>query len=322
MHKYAILAWSVAITCWLAAGILTQLLRGPFALGSDSTTFTPYLDANQQLAVHTNVTGSLAPTSLAVLFYGVLSGMWVVLVVFVANGANWARITQTVLGVIGGIAMLWQAVSSLRGSGSGAVLPGWLDVGALLAIAVAILVMYLPATNAYFAGRSPDAPRPTRPFRPVVVTRAVWLCAAGVGLGVVAAIVRTWLLPAQPGTVMLVGVAVAGHSSTGTIGSVVDEAFGLAVQVAMIVFLARGANWARILETITIAGGVVMVPISLLLNSTGTPSVIVTWSLSLVGLIFDVAVIVLLYRPAANEFFSTGAAAGGGISVERGQHTP
>lgn len=298
MHKYAILAWSLAIGCWLAAGILTQLLRGPIALGSDATTFTPYLDANQQLAVHTNVTSSLASTSLAVLCYGVLSGMWVVLVVFVANGANWARITQTVLGVIGGIAVLWQAMSALRGSGSGAILPGWLDIGALLAIAVAILVMYLPATNAYFAGRSPDAPRPTRPFRPVVVTRAVWLCVAAVGLSIVATIVRTWLLPSQPG--------------------IVDEAFGLAIQVTMIVFLARGANWARILETIVIAGGVVMVPISLLPNSTG----IVTWSLSLVALIFDVAVIVLLYRPAANEFFRTGAATDGGISVERGQPTP
>jgi hypothetical protein len=305
VHKYAILAWSVAIGCWLAAGILTQLLRGPLALGSDSTTFTPYLDANEQLALHTNVTSSLASTSLAVLFYGVLSGMWVVLVVFVANGANWARITQTVLGVIGGIAVLWQALSSLRGSGSGAVLPGCLDIGALLAIAVATLVMYLPATNAYFAGRSPDAPRPTRPFRPVVVTRAVWLCVAGVGLGIVATIVHTWQLPSQPGTVMLAGVAVAGHSPTGTIGSVVDEAFRLAVQVAMIVFLARGANWARILETIIIAGGVVMLPISLLLNFTRTPSVVVTWSLSLVAVIFEVVVIVLLYRPAANEFFRT-----------------
>jgi hypothetical protein len=315
-HKYAILAWSVAIACWFAAGVLAQQLRGPLALGSDSTSFTDSLDANGQLTVQPHVTTSLLSTGLAVLFYGVLAALWAGLVVLVATGANWARITQTVLGALGGAVVLAQASWSLPGSGTGAVLPGWLDIATLVAIAAAILAMYVPAANAYFAGRPPDAPRPAPLLpRPAEVTWAVRLLAGTVGLGILARVVQAWLPVSPPRS--LTGTAVAAPSLAGQIGSVGGLVFGLVFQVLLIVFLLQAANWARILQTIVTAAGAVFVPVGLLVIAEVTTGTIVSWAFSGVSLVLQIIALVLLYRPAPSAFFAVGA----GISLENGQQT-
>jgi hypothetical protein len=309
--RYAILAWSVAIACWLAAGILMQQLRGPIALATTSSSFTPYLDGNDHLAFNTHVTTSPVSIGLALLFYGALSAMWAVLVAFVARGANWARITQTVLGAIGGAVVLMQAVWSLRGSGAGAILPGWLDVAALLAIATAILAMYLPAVNAYFAGRPLDAPRPVRqvPPRPAVITRAMLLVAIGAGLGLVGDVLRMVLPATPPHTSMITGVAVAGTSpgSLGWLGTVAATSVGLLIQAALLVHLGRGARWARIVQTILVALDAMFLPVSLILTLASTPALIVSRAFAVVVFVLQVVAVLLLYQPAANAFFAAGA---------------
>ena len=297
VHRYAILAWSVAIACWFAAGLLAQQLHGPTELTSDSSSFAIMPGPGGLLTVQTHTTTTVLPTSHAALFYGGLSVAWAVLVVCVARGANWARITQTVLGVLGAAAVLGQALASLRGTGVGAVLPGWLDVVALLAIAAAILALYRPAANAYFAGRPPDAPRPVRTPLPLDVRRAVWLLGVAAGLGAVSGIVRAW----------------SPSASAITIG---EPVISLAVQVLLILFLLRGATWARTLETVIVALGGLGLPLALTVTVHMTPMIVVTLVFSLAVLVLDVTALVLLYRPGANEFFGTG------ISVERGQRTP
>jgi hypothetical protein len=56
--KYAVVAGSVAIVCWFAAGVLMQQFHGPIALTTESSSFTPYLDANSQLHFDSQVTSS------------------------------------------------------------------------------------------------------------------------------------------------------------------------------------------------------------------------------------------------------------------------
>jgi hypothetical protein len=162
------------------------------------------------------------------------------------------------------------------------------------------------SVESFFARRPLDAPRPAPLLpRPLAVTRATWLFAIGAGLGIVEQFVRA-LLPVAPAST---SVTVSGSSWTGAVGSVGGVLFSVAIQVLLIVFLLRAANWARALETVVTAVAVVYLPFGLILTTdlTLTPAVVVTWAFAPVLLVLQVIAIVLLYRPAANAFFTAGA---------------
>jgi hypothetical protein len=281
--KYSVLVWLVAIVCWLVAGILSQMFRNAGALHLSTSNTSVSVDDTGALVTHIHDVSTVAPVYVAGIFFGLLAVLWATLVVLVAGGANWARITQTVLAATGAIAIVIQIQLTFRGHpGRGTAIPASLDIAVLVALPVAVALLYLPRTNAYFAGRPQGTTGPAQPRlpQPVEVTRAVRLWWIGLGVDTVGVVVS--LLSPDP-TVQL-WLRVAGPP------------VALAIQITLIVFLSRGANWARILLTILTVFGVVNV---ITARQVTAPQAV----LSIATLALEVVAIVLLYRPAANDYF-------------------
>jgi hypothetical protein len=284
--RYSILVWSAAMVCWLLAGILSQVFRNASALVLSTSNTSVSVDDTGALVTHIQNIGAVAPVYVAGIFFGLLAVLWAALVVLVARGANWARIVQTVLAVLGAVAVAIQIQLIFRGHpGRAIVIPASLNIATLAALPVAVVLLYLPRTNAYFAGRLPGTIATVRPRlpQPVEVSRAVRLWWIGLGVDMVGAVVS---LLAPDLTVQLwlrvVGPPVA-----------------LAAQIVLIVFVSRGANWARILLTITTAYGLVIV-IQILATH---PATVLHVVLSVATFAVEVAAAGLLYRPDANVYF-------------------
>lgn len=81
----------------------------------------------------------------------VLTGLFVLLTVFIAKGANWARITTTVLTAIGVVVTL----PSLAGIGSAGqpVTSTVVSLVQLLLTVVAVVMLFRPDSNAWFTAR-------------------------------------------------------------------------------------------------------------------------------------------------------------------------
>lgn len=287
--RYSIVVWSVAIGCWLLAGILSQVFRNAGALYLSTSNTSVSVDDTGALVTHVQDVSTVAPVYVAGIFFGLLAVLWAALVVLVAGGANWARIVQAVLAVAGAIAIAVQLrlifLGHLSHPGRGTAIPVSLDIVALAALPVAVVLLYLPTTNAYFAGRPSSTTASARPNlpRPAEVTTAVRLWWIGVGVDLAGVVVSlVWPDPTVQVWLRIGGLPVA-----------------LAIQVTLIVFLGRGANWARILSTIFAAFGLVNVIQALIAHSGTVPRTM----LSIVLFVLEAVAVVLLYRPAANAYF-------------------
>jgi hypothetical protein len=75
----------------------------------------------------------------------------------------------------------------------------------------------------------------------------------------------------------------------------------------VIVFLLRGANWARTLETVVLASSAVWLPMLLIRTGELTSALIVSRVLAVPVLAMEIVAVVLFYRPAANAFFTAAA---------------
>lgn len=82
------------------------------------------------------------------IFILILAIVELVIVNRMRDGRNWARVTLTVLGIL---SLLGTAAAAFNGSGNSASSSGLL--GGVIVL-VAIILMFLPASNAYFAARS------------------------------------------------------------------------------------------------------------------------------------------------------------------------
>lgn len=287
MLKYSILVWLVAIVCWLLAGVLSQAFRNASALHLSTSNTSVSVDGTGALVTQVQNVSTVAPVYVAGIFFGLLAVLWATLVAYVAAGANWARITQTALAVLGAIAVAIQIQLIFRGDpGRGTAIPASLNIVALAALPVAIALLYLPRTNAYFAGRPPGttAPTPPRLPQPVEVIRAVRVWWIGIGVDMIGAVVSLFSpAPAEPLWIRIGGLPVA-----------------LAIQITLAVFLNRGANWVRIVLTVFTAFGVVNAIQAL----TTRPATVAHAVSSIVLLALELVVIVLLYRPRSNAYFT------------------
>ncbi|HJP74452.1 MAG TPA: hypothetical protein VJ914_09290 [Pseudonocardiaceae bacterium] len=292
--RYSIVVWSVAIVCWLLAGILSQVLHNASALHLSTSNTSVSIDDTGALVTHIQDVSTVAPVYIAGIFFGLLAVLWAALVVLVAGGANWARILQSVLAGVGATAIVVQIrlifLGQLSHPGRATLIPVSLNIVALAALPVAVVLLYLPSTNAYFAGRPPGTTAPVRPSlpQPVQVTRAVrlWWTSLVVSMaGVVVSLL--WPDPA-----VQVWLRFAGLPAS------------LAIQITLIVFLSRGANWSRILLTIFTAFGLINLIQAFTTHSSTVPCTV----LSIVLLVLEVIATVLLYRPAANAYFAAARA--------------
>ena len=286
--RYSILVWSVAIVCWLSAGILSQAFRNAGALDLSTSNTSVSLDDTGTLTTHIQNISTIAPVYIAGIFFGLLAALWAALVLMVARGTNWARIIQTVLAVLGAIAIVIQLQLIFRGHpGPATAIPASLNIIALAALPVAGVLLYLPSTNAYFAGRAPHTPILARPRlpQPVEVARAVRLWWIGLVVEMIGAVVS--LLAPDPTMQLWIRI--------------VAVLAAWAVWITLIVFLGRGANWARVLLAIIAAYGLVNV----IQNLTGHVGSVPRAVLSIVAFAVEAVATVLLYRPTANAYFST-----------------
>lgn len=148
-------AWWLAGACWLVGSSLGQVLGSPAAVAL-TYNINDRLDA-----------WSL-PGLLAVVLFGLLAAFWASLVLPMLDGANWARVTLTVLAVPGEVVLVWQISRSLFTGPvtGGGVVQGLLGVVALCAVPAAVGLMYRRSTRAHFRRRPPVRPRPV-PSHPV-----------------------------------------------------------------------------------------------------------------------------------------------------------
>ena len=135
---------------------------------------------------------------------------------------------------------------------------------------------------------------------PASVKTAVTLIWASVALSVVSTVVTFILLDD------LVDAAMDGASGvnrdTARAGAIVGAVVGLVIGVALAAlfayFIAKGANWARIVYTVLLGLGILLNLFGLL-GSQPILLVIIT----LVSLVLSVAIVFFLYRPDSNRYF-------------------
>ncbi|SFS45699.1 hypothetical protein [Saccharopolyspora flava] len=89
--------------------------------------------------------------AIVVVFFLVLAGLWIMFLIFMRNGRNWARVVITVVGT------LWflLTIPTVLGAAAGAVLPGLVAVLQLAALAATIIYAYLTPSNPHFQPRNP-----------------------------------------------------------------------------------------------------------------------------------------------------------------------
>lgn len=87
--------------------------------------------------------------AIVAVFCLVLAGLWIMFLVFMRNGRNWARIVITVVGV------LWflLTVPTVIGGSAGAITTALVAVLQLATIAATIICAYAPLSNTYFQPR-------------------------------------------------------------------------------------------------------------------------------------------------------------------------
>ncbi|MDI2031205.1 hypothetical protein QFW96_21430 [Saccharopolyspora sp. TS4A08] len=88
--------------------------------------------------------------AIVVVFCLILAGLWIMFLIFMRNGRNWARIVITVVGA------LWflLTIPTVIGGATGAVLTTLAAVLQLAALAATIIYAYLTPSNPHFQPRN------------------------------------------------------------------------------------------------------------------------------------------------------------------------
>lgn len=156
--------------------------------------------------------------------------------------------------------------------------------------------------ESYPASPEPGPTGPTARAVPPSVKLATTLILVGIGLSLVSVLATFLYIDDIVDTIIDDGNA--GGTSRDTlktsaiVGSLVFFAISAAIQVAFFFLLRKGANWARIVY-------VVLTGLSLLyslFSVFGQPILLLL--LGLVSIALSIAIIVLLFRPDSNAFFS------------------
>ncbi|HKN51655.1 MAG TPA: hypothetical protein VJX66_04095 [Amycolatopsis sp.] len=142
----AAMLWWAATATWLLGAVLGLLLGGRTAA---------------QLNLNGNSTGGVDPATLksvaiviAIVVLVVLAGLWALLVLGMRNGAAWARILLTIVGVLGLLSTLFAAVQSFIGSGDtqvGDIVQGVFDLATFVLALFGMIRMFSKEAGPYFS---------------------------------------------------------------------------------------------------------------------------------------------------------------------------
>ncbi len=134
---------------------------------------------------------------------------------------------------------------------------------------------------------------------PASVKMAVRLIWTNVALSVVSTILTFTFLDDIVDTAMQ-GTGGADRD-TARLGAIVALVVGVALAALFAYFIAKGANWARIVYTVLLGLGI-------LLNLFGLfgsqPAILLI--ITVLSLLLSVAIVFFLYRPDSNSYFKTG----------------
>lgn len=168
-----------------------------------------------------------------------------------------------------------------------------------------------PQYPQYPGGATPEGYAATQPPergpRPAGVSLAVKLIWAGIAVSLAAAAITFVVLDdvidqalQQSGAQEVPEGAIRATVIGGVVISLV---IGVGLNVLLAIFIAKGANWARVTYTVLAALGIVFGLSGLASGSSAGPVVLTV--LSLVGLLISVTVLVLLWKKDAAAWFAT-----------------
>lgn len=147
---------------------------------------------------------------------------------------------------------------------------------------------------------------PARGPRPAPVSLAVKLIWAGIALSLVSAIITFAVLDDLVDAALdqssAQGVSEATMRASVLGGVVVGLVIGVGLNVLLAIFIARGANWARITYTVLAALGLVFGLIGIVNGGAG-PAVLTV--VSLLSLVLAAVILVLLWRKESSAWFAT-----------------
>ncbi len=151
------------------------------------------------------------------------------------------------------------------------------------------------------ASPEPEHPAQTKGPAPASVTTAVKLIWISVAFGVISTIVTFLFLDDLVDTAMDSGAGLDRDAARASviIGAVVGIVFSVAIAALFAYFIAKGANWARIVYTVFAGLGIVIN----LFGLVGSQPIVLLL-LTLVSLVLSIAILYFLFRPDSNRYFS------------------
>jgi hypothetical protein len=148
----SVLMWGLAAVSWLLANVLGTSLHSAIAVSFRSTTTRSVQDPDTGI-VRSTTEAHQTGSGFVIEALVVIVVLWAVLIVLLQNGVNWARVTLTILGVLGSVELLADIVAVLgggRAQNAGTDVQTALSVLVLLAVTVAMVAMYRRNANWYF----------------------------------------------------------------------------------------------------------------------------------------------------------------------------
>lgn len=140
--------WFVAAGCWLVQSVLVLLLNLPGGATFYYTSYTTTVVDGDQVTVAQTHPASPAVTLAAT---AVLLVVWLLLIARMRAGANWARITLTILGVIGELVVATQLANSLTGGNAvAAIVLGLFGLAVFGLVLTALIMMYQADARPFF----------------------------------------------------------------------------------------------------------------------------------------------------------------------------
>jgi hypothetical protein len=157
------------------------------------------------------------------------------------------------------------------------------------------------ATNPYGYGPAPTGGAPGT--APASVKTAINLIWANVALSVVSFLITLFLLDSIVDQALSDANLAAGTDadvirSGAIVGAVIGLVIGVGITVLLVIFLRKGANWARIVYTVIAALGIV----TGLIGIAGQPALLLV--VSLVGLLLTIGAVVMLWKKESTAFFT------------------
>jgi hypothetical protein len=148
--------WWFAAGCWLVDQVLGALLHSQIAVSFYTTTSSTVSQdpTTGDTITQTHTTPASAPV--AIIASLVIAALWAGLILLLRRGANWARITLTVLAVIGELGLLVQVVNAFGGAAAantGTIVQTVLGLVLLGLVLGALITMYRSDARPYFRRR-------------------------------------------------------------------------------------------------------------------------------------------------------------------------